>query len=265
MSFSVNFRRPSTYIPTVFALVAFGFAIFAYYDTQEVREISYRQSQIKIYDSESSTASISVYDKQNHRIDDNVYVSEFIVWNSGNSELPIGKVRAPLSFVLHGDGTIIDYKLTEETHPNISKFSLSTTNDNKNAVVSWSYFDPNMGFKTQIFYTGDDAQITIEGLVSVGSKIFEVKKGAITKSKALDSILTILSIVLLAALVMLFFNYVIGGFDSKLMESISTRMQVLLACSIVLAAGVLLIGGVYGIFYLVFDVLPIAPRCNGLA
>lgn len=259
MSFSVSFRRPSTYIPTVFALAAFGFAIFAYYDTQEVREISYRQSQIKIFDSESSTASISVYDKQNHRIDDNVYVSEFIVWNSGNSELPIGKVRAPLSFVLHGDGTVIDYKLIEETHLNISKFSMSTTNDNKKVVVSWAYFDPNMGFKTQIFYTGDDPKITLEGLVSVGSKISEVTKGTITKNPAVDFMLFVLFIGLLFVPIMLFLNFVAEGFQLTIIDKFSAKQRYLLAFPMVAILVIFVGGGFYGILYLVFEVLPITP------
>lgn len=165
-----DLSEPKYFLPLLIGVLGFGFGIFAYYDTKAVSEISYRVSTIKIFDSGVSSPKISVFDDQDRRIKEDIFISEFIVWNSGNTNIPSEKIRIPISFDLINTGRIVDYAIAEQNPEGISKFRLepiSLENLLKRLKLSWTHFDPNYALKIRVIFAGNsDSKIEIKGLVS---------------------------------------------------------------------------------------------------
>ncbi|HEY0349529.1 MAG TPA: hypothetical protein VGC60_15385, partial [Pyrinomonadaceae bacterium] len=51
----------------------------------------------KIFDSESSTPKLRVLDDNDNLITDNIYLSEVLLWNSGDTPIEPADVREPIS------------------------------------------------------------------------------------------------------------------------------------------------------------------------
>lgn len=119
----------------------------------------YKVSTINIFDVSAGTSKISVFDAQNQRIDEDIFVSEFIIWNSGNTNMPKDKIRVPLAFALSGKGRIIDYAIADEAPKGVAGFSLDALPEKgpvKSLKLSWQYFDPDYGAKVRVIYSGTE-------------------------------------------------------------------------------------------------------------
>lgn len=152
------------YIIGLFGIVL---SIYFYISGIESKELSYNSylDSYKIYDqSINSTNKISLY-KGDARIEQNVYLTTFAIWNSGDLPIEPGDIRDSLEIKFNGVNQILDIKITKEIQPGISKFKLARISNNK-IKLNWKYFDPSDGIKFQIIYTGNPTLVpTIEGKI----------------------------------------------------------------------------------------------------
>ncbi|WP_264536710.1 hypothetical protein [Flavobacterium sp. N1736] len=167
MTFFEEVKRPFNLVTMFFTIVSLILSIIFYYNGIRDKEISYSISEptALIFDSKNSSSSIKLIERDSIIITDNVYLLTGSIINTG--DLPISKsdLRKNLSILLPKAKRILDYKITKQKDPSISKFNLSILN--KNALkIRWNYFDPNAGFNFQIIYIGkEDPNFTLNGKV----------------------------------------------------------------------------------------------------
>lgn len=165
-----DFLKPVNIVFLVIAMLGAGYGIYAHLDTRAINEIAYKVSTIRIFEVSAGTSKISVYDDQNQRIEEDIFVSEFIIWNSGNTNMSTDKIREPVTFALSGKGRIIDYAVVEEVPKGVAGFSLHAVPDKgpvKSLKFSWRNFDPDYGANVRVIFSGTDPiKIKVLGVLS---------------------------------------------------------------------------------------------------
>ncbi len=161
-----------------FLLMVLSIGIASYINNKEREPVyAYKYPPSLIYNKEAVTPKIKLIREDSLLIEENVYITNIVLWNKG--ELPIDKddIRLPIRFKMSGEGEILDFKIIDETHPEISKFKL--VKDADCIKVDYQYFDPNFGLEIQLVYSGNDSSsVIVEGVVLDNSiKLVEPKTG----------------------------------------------------------------------------------------
>ena len=141
----------------IVGLLGLVFGIYTYLSSQKKSEISYNiySPPFKIYDSEitKEISSFNLYFGDSVKIKQNIYLTTFSIWNSG--DLSINKSDLRKKIVIEFDGIIkvLDLKTIKEVESSISNIKLLPITNLKYSL-DWDYFDPNNGLKIQIIYAG---------------------------------------------------------------------------------------------------------------
>lgn len=221
------------YVWGVLALItvlSLCYAIYCQQKNKEKKEFSYwKQSVSLIMKKKSKNDKLSVcYDGQ--QIED-LAVSKFIIWNSGNKSLSENDMVASkeLTITCLDDHVILDMELiaqTEETN----RFSINLI-DNHTAKIYFDYADENDGIVLQIIHTGTERDLKLECKIKGGKPIRNV--GNITplpRFQRTTRLKKVLSVVLAFDLIMMFLLAVVCSiciFNLSLQHIIfpSTMMQ----------------------------------------
>jgi hypothetical protein len=148
-------KKPFNAVMMVIALISLLVALFIWYLSQQVAQISYKIIQIPVVSSEglnttSPTSPFRVVDPQGAEIRTNVYAADITVWNSGDIDLGAEKIRRPLTISMSGDARIFDRGINRASDTvldlNVSAISSNGTE------IRWRYLDPNAGFRVRIIY-----------------------------------------------------------------------------------------------------------------
>jgi len=117
-----------------------------------------------IFDKENASSNFKLISNDSTIINQNVYVTTIVVWNNGDLEIKKDDIRKEIKIIVLNQGEILDYKITKQTNPEISKFNL---NQKENEIlVDWDYFDPEFGFEFQVIYAGtEETQIVMDGYI----------------------------------------------------------------------------------------------------
>ena len=124
-----------------------------------------------IYNSQSSSPSIRVIDKDSTLIKDNIYLFDITIWNSGQLPIDGTDIRRAIHINLSHCEKLLDYKIIKEKYPDITKVSITEDNcSNKNGKcinIIWDHLDPSLGFKLQIMYVNKLASnVYLDGMIS---------------------------------------------------------------------------------------------------
>jgi len=137
-------------------------------------EISYYIKKLpsKIFDRDNASSKIQVHLSDSTVIEDNVYVTNFVIWNSGELEIKKSDVREQIT-IEGNDIEILDFSIVDAVYPDISNFNIVVTNGVH--TLDWDYFDPSFGLEVQVIYAGtDESELKINGYV-LGSNIVKYK------------------------------------------------------------------------------------------
>jgi len=157
----------------IIGLIGLVIGIMSYIDTIKSKELCFNvySPSYKIFDNEAIkvASSLNIFTSDTIKIDQNIYLTTFSIWNSG--DLPIKKedIRKSLSVHFTGIHKIISYKIIKEVEEGSSEIKFISKNDSI-FDLDWKYFDPKNGIKVQILYLGEDKiKCQVEG------RIFETK------------------------------------------------------------------------------------------
>jgi hypothetical protein len=169
MSFS-NFwadaRKPFNLVILVLTVVALVFVLAEWYWSQQVAEISYKIVQIPVLNADQAQMRPSpsrlheppppftVLDNKGQPINTNIYAAEIAVWNTGDFELGLSKVRRPLAVKIDGSVQILDNGVSRITDP-IAE-AVASKIDQNTIEVRWRYFDPGTAFRIRIIYASEN-------------------------------------------------------------------------------------------------------------
>ncbi|WP_298507831.1 hypothetical protein [uncultured Kordia sp.] len=151
-----------------------GLTILFYEYSNKEREPVYalKKEPSLIFDKENSTPKIKLLSNDSLVVNDNVYVSNIVIWNDGDLEIRKTDVRKKFKVFLSSEAKILDYKIVNQTNPEISNFRIKS--DNNELLINWDYFDPKFGFELQIIYSGTSkSEVFAEGYV-LGKKLKKV-------------------------------------------------------------------------------------------
>jgi hypothetical protein len=211
-----DFLKPVNIVFLVIGILGAGYGIYAHLDTRAINEVAYRVSTIRIFDVSAGTSNISVYDDQNQRIEEDIFVSEFIIWNSGNTNMSTDKIRDPVTFALSGKGRIIDYAVVDEVPNDIAGFSLHAVPDKgpvKSLKFSWRHFDPDYGAKVRVIFSGTG---TVK--IKIGGELSGINGGLrdVTNLKASEVLLYSIVVVFYLTIGVVVLAWVVDYFAQKL-------------------------------------------------
>lgn len=157
----------------IVGLIGLIIGLFSYIDTVKTKEISYNaySPSFKIYDNEviNDASSLNVSLEDSIKINQNIYMTTYSIWNSG--DLPIEKkdVRSDIEIRFKGINRLINYKIIKEVENGVSNFVFTKKNDST-FTLDWKFFDPKNGIKVQLLYFGNE-KVTTE----IHGNIFDVK------------------------------------------------------------------------------------------
>lgn len=162
MSFLSDLKKPVNFISISLGIIGIILAIVFYFKSQKEKIPTYilpEPNEISIvYDSQKSSPSIRVLDKDSTLVKDNVYLFTATFWNSGNLPIEPEDVRTPVVLTISPCKKILDYKIVAATYPDIANFTLteikSVDSLSKSLMLKWNHLDPNFGLMIQVTHTG---------------------------------------------------------------------------------------------------------------
>ncbi|MES2587676.1 MAG: hypothetical protein V4622_01775 [Bacteroidota bacterium] len=135
-------------------------SFYFYFETKEKHEISFTldSNSYKIYDNSTSKVlqKISLYQDDTLKINADVYLVSFSIWNSGNMPIEKKDIRKDLCIKFKGINSVLDYRIIKQTDAEVSQFKFKQNKKSSSFRMDWKYFDPNEGLKIQILYTGKE-------------------------------------------------------------------------------------------------------------
>lgn len=162
----ININTISLFVTLISAILA----IYFYLESKKESGLSYTyQSQPSLIFNKENALGLKLYEKDSVLIDKNVYLLKGSIWNSGDFPITKDDIRKNLLIELEGVDRILDFEITKQIDPDVSKFKLEKMSVNS-LGLDWKYFDPNNGFNFQILYIGDN----MKGL-SVSGKILNIE------------------------------------------------------------------------------------------
>jgi len=174
----------SNIISIAIGIIGIAIGVYFHYTTKEKKEITYylNPETYKIFNKDliKESRKISLYKNDTVKINQNVYLTTFSIWNSGNIPIDIKDVRKDLDVNFNGIKEVLDFSVTKEIEKGVSQFSLTQLNPSS-FNLKWKYFDPDDGIKLQILYTGESIIST-----TVETKILktDIKKFVQIKNKS---------------------------------------------------------------------------------
>ena len=138
------------------ALAGFVTSYYFYREQQLMGGIAFGIEVIQIFDksdmqSRESPPKINIIDDQGKLIENNVYVANVTIWNSGNAEIRKEDIRVPLKISIADRPRILEITPIFFSSESVDKFTL-----HDDGTISWDHFDPGQGFKVKIIYEADE-------------------------------------------------------------------------------------------------------------
>ncbi len=162
-------KKTSNIIGIFLGVFGIILAFYFHYTTQKNKVLTFYSNpeSYKVYDKDlvSESNNILLYKNDSMKIEKNVYLSTFSIWNSGNQPIPPKDIRKSLEIKFQGVEDILDLKILKTIDSEISEIEVFKASDSI-VNLNWKYFDPGDGIKFQILYTGNSI-ITSE----IGGKI----------------------------------------------------------------------------------------------
>jgi hypothetical protein len=157
----------------IVGLIGVIISLISYLSTTKNKEISYNiySPSYKIYDNEliHKTSNLNVFFKDSIKIEQNIYLTTFTIWNSG--DLPIDKrdIRSEIEMKFIGIKKLINYHVIKEVEMGVSNIVFTSKNDSV-YILDWKFFDPGNGIKVQLLYFGNEVVTS-----KIDGSIFDVK------------------------------------------------------------------------------------------
>lgn len=158
----------------IVGVIGIGLTILFFKYTNKEREPVYaiKRAPSIIFDKENSSPKIKLLSADSVIINESVYITNFVIWNNGELEISKKDLRKDFKLIVPKGFEILDYKITNHTHPDISNFRLVQKGDE--LIIDWDYFDPGFGFELQLIYSGNEnSHIELDGYV-LGKSIKKV-------------------------------------------------------------------------------------------
>ncbi|MEW7278104.1 hypothetical protein ABW636_05870 [Aquimarina sp. 2201CG1-2-11] len=151
-------------------VITIYFTIFYSRDREPVYVSKYAPSAI--FNKNISTENIKVITSDSSVINDNIYVTNLILWNRGELEIKKSDVRKDFLIKMNGGGKILDHKIVKQNDANVSNFRIIEKEEG--LLIDWDYFDPKFGLEIQVIYSGNkSSKLIIDGYV-LGNMVEEI-------------------------------------------------------------------------------------------
>jgi hypothetical protein len=171
-----DLKKPSFMISTTIAIIAVIVSIYLSLSSKKEIDLVYYydDSAILIYNSMNPSSKIRLL-KDSVLVNEDVFISEIVLWNRGDESAAFDKVRDTIKVQFLNCNDILDCKIISESHPT-SKFTLNKISFNTVSLV-WKYFDPGNAVKFQIIFTGNKTMsMNWKGYIAGIHEIKRVKK-----------------------------------------------------------------------------------------
>ena len=160
------------------AIISIVITIITYEFSSKYKEPVYSitKEPTLIFDKDNASSNFKLISNDSTVIKKNVYVTSIIFWNNGELEIKKEDIRKEIRIKISDNGEILDYKITNQIEPEISKFQLNKINNE--LFVKWDFLDPKFGFEFQIIYSGpEETQIEMDGyIIGTGIKKVDLKE-----------------------------------------------------------------------------------------
>lgn len=156
----------SNYIGIIIGVFGILLSLLFYFKSKKEREPVYsiKKEPSVIYYRNSTSQKLKVVLNDSIIVKESVFVSNVVIWNNGELEIEKKDVRKNFIISISGDSKILDYKIVNQTHPDIGNFKVKPEGDS--LLLDWDYFDPMYGVELQIIYSGDhNSGIIVNGSV----------------------------------------------------------------------------------------------------
>lgn len=158
-----NIHEQKWFWPLIIAILVFT---VGYFVNKRERKPSYyvKKEPSKIYDKTSTSPTLTLIQNDSVTINENVYVTNFVLWNEGKIEINNDDLRKEIKVIAPKSAKILDYKIVNQFKEDISKFTAKQI-DNE-IIINWDYFDPGHGLELQIIYSNsNETNLSIVGEV----------------------------------------------------------------------------------------------------
>ena len=108
----------------VIGLMSFICAVVFYFrPLPQTKELtySYPYASTKVFDSGAAT-TYKILDQNNTQIVNDIYITEFAIWNSGDIPIEPSDVRSPLRIILFPAQRILDYSIIAQNRSDVARF-----------------------------------------------------------------------------------------------------------------------------------------------
>ncbi|MBI5805051.1 hypothetical protein HZA73_03300 [candidate division TA06 bacterium] len=122
------------------------------------REISYIIGEKnRIFDSQNKSSKIKVIDCDSQVINDDVYLTTFVLWNSNNTDIDSQDIYQPVKVTVTNCKKIFDYSIIKSTDSDIAKYELRPDDNDtvKSVIIHWKHLVSGSGLKVKLIYSGN--------------------------------------------------------------------------------------------------------------
>ena len=142
-----------------------------YYKSVKRKNISYRFESTEIVNKGKILFPKLQIKYENIDIKNNLIITTYIIWNSGNDIINQSDIAKTLSIISNHKDTIILKCIIVDCNNSANKFDI-----NDIVKINFDYIDPQDCVKIQVLHTGDNNHIEIEGLIKNKGKIINTNK-----------------------------------------------------------------------------------------
>jgi hypothetical protein len=143
--------------------IGLAFAVFAYVATNRVGRISYIFDTQKVFDP-ANLSGFSLVNPDKNPVEQPVYATEVVVWNSGDLSLSDNsdRVREPLKISLNG---VIYYHLIGKINlVDVGNYRIDSSIDKSSVTINWKFFDPGQGIRLTLLHSDNgDPKVALSG------------------------------------------------------------------------------------------------------
>ena len=162
-------NKVTNIISVIIGIIGIIIGLYFHYSIKEEKTISYHLNaeSYKIFDNKNTNGlqKLTLYKEDSIKIKQDVFLTTFSIWNSGNMPINTIDIRKELIINLSGVENILESKIIKEITSGISEFKISQTSTSS-FNLKWKYFDPKDGTKFQLLYIGKpNISATIKGKI----------------------------------------------------------------------------------------------------
>jgi hypothetical protein len=164
----------------IFGIVGTLFGIWAFYETRETKQLSYRTVTHPVYSASGSfDANVRVADVDVSKVD---LLSEtvVVVWSSGSAVFRQDDIRIPLQIRFGDNIRIFGFRVLETKSSVQDNFGVTaeTSNSQTGTALNLSFkiFDPNMAIKIAMLHQGSGETIAVGGDIGPEVEFREAKR-----------------------------------------------------------------------------------------